>query len=212
MLDLFNFDWLLYKLIYIIPAFLIALSIHEFAHAAVAYSLGDKTASDQGRFTLNPVSHIDVLGLLMLLVTNFGWAKPVPFNPYNFRGNREKGIILVSLAGPLSNFITAVIGTILLYLFLVNIPYVNMLIQVFISVNVMLAVFNLLPLPPLDGSKILTGLLPASRQLLYSLEQYGTIVLVLLLFTGILSKILNIFMLPINYLLNWVAIIITQIF
>lgn len=187
------------------PAVIIGLTIHEFAHAAAAHSLGDNTARYQGRLTLNPAAHVDVLGLIMLYFAGFGWARPVPVNPFNFRGNRKNGMILVSLAGPLANLALAVAGAALLGAFLWSVPYAGRITQEIIRINVILAVFNLIPVPPLDGSKILAGILPGSQEWLYRLEQYGTIILVLLLFTGIIGRVLNVLIIPVYGFLTWVA-------
>lgn len=200
------------RLLYMTPAVIIGLTFHEYAHAAAAYSLGDRTAYQQGRLTLNPAAHVDVLGLLMLYFAGFGWARPVPVNPYNFRGNRNTGMMVVSLAGPVSNFLLAVIGAALLGAFLWDVPYANRITLEIIKINVILAIFNLLPVPPLDGSKILAGMIPGSQEWLYKFEQYGTIILVLLLFTGIIGRILNIFIVPVYSLLTWVARTVNAIF
>ncbi len=205
MLDLFDPARLLYKILYMTPAVLIGLTFHEYAHAAAAYRLGDRTAYHEGRLTLNPAAHIDVLGLIMLYFAGFGWARPVPVNPYNLRGNRGRGMLLVSLAGPLSNLVLAVAAAALLGAFLWNVPYADRIATEIIRINVILAVFNLLPIPPLDGSKILAGILPGSQEWLYKLEQYGTIILILLLFTGIIGRILNVLIVPIFDFLTWVA-------
>lgn len=193
------------RLLYMTPAVIIGLTFHEFAHAAAAYRLGDRTAYHQGRLTLNPAAHVDILGLLMLYFAGFGWARPVPVNPFNFSGNRNTGMILVSLAGPLSNLFLAVIAAAMLGAFAWDVPYLNRITTEIIKINVILAVFNLLPVPPLDGSKILAGVLPGSQEWLYKFEQYGTIVLILLLFTGIIGRILGIFIVPIYSFLTWVA-------
>ncbi|MFZ5632725.1 MAG: site-2 protease family protein [Bacillota bacterium] len=199
MLDLFD----PVRLLYMTPAVIVGLVFHEYAHGLAAYSLGDRTAYHQGRLTLNPAAHIDILGLLMLYMAGFGWARPVPVNPFNFKGNRSRGLLLVSLAGPLSNMIIAVIAAVLYGAFLLDIPYLNRITLEIININVILAVFNLLPIPPLDGSKILAGMWPAGRQWLYSLEQYGPIILILLLFTGIINRILGVFIKPIVSFLSW---------
>lgn len=193
------------RLLYMTPAVIIGLTFHEFAHAAAAYRLGDRTAYHQGRLTLNPAAHVDILGLLMIYFAGFGWARPVPVNPFNFSGNRNTGMILVSLAGPLSNLFLAVIAAAMLGAFAWDVPYLNRITTEIIKINVILAVFNLLPVPPLDGSKILAGVLPGSQEWLYKFEQYGTIVLILLLFTGIIGRILGIFIVPIYSFLTWVA-------
>jgi Zn-dependent protease len=193
------------RILYLTPAVLIGLTFHEYAHAAAAYRLGDRTAKYQGRLTLNPAAHIDVMGLIMLYLFKFGWARPVPVNPYNFRGDRRRGMLLVSLAGPAANLIIAVVAAILLGAFLWNIPYVNRITQIIIEINVVLAIFNLIPVPPLDGSKILAGLLPVSQEWLYRFEQYGAIILILLVFTGIIGKILGVFIFPVLEILSWLA-------
>ncbi len=202
MFDVFNIE----RLIYITPAIIIALTFHEFAHGYSAYLLGDKTAYHQGRLTLNPLPHIDVLGLIMLYFAGFGWAKPVPVNPYNLKGNKDRGMLLVSLAGPVSNLVLAFLGAFILGAFLSNIDHFNKFIQMFIMINCNLAIFNLLPIPPLDGSKILMGAFPGSQAYIGGIEQYGTIVLVVLLFTGIFGKVLNFFLKPLYLVLNWVII------
>ncbi len=201
MLDFFDPE----KLLYMTPAVIIGLTVHEYAHARAAYSLGDRTAHHQGRLTLNPAAHVDVLGLIMLYFAGFGWARPVPVNPFNFRGNRDAGMIMVSLAGPASNLLTAVMAAALLGAFLWDVPHAGRITQEIIRINVILAVFNLLPIPPLDGSKIITGLLPGSREWVYRFEQYGIIILVLLLFTGIIGKILGVVIVPVYSFLTWVA-------
>lgn len=179
-----------------LPAIIIALTFHEYAHGKVAYWLGDNTAYSYGRLTLNPFPHIDPIGFLMLFIFHFGWAKPVPVNPLNFKGTSIKtGMMLVSLAGPGMNILLAFIGMILLKVLIpfqafewasISLAMVRPLIQI----NLILAAFNLIPLPPLDGSKILAGLLPDSgAQVLYSLEQYGPLILLLFIVTGIASRV-----------------------
>lgn len=183
---MFNID----DLIYTVPAILIALTIHEYSHGMVAYLLGDPTPKQQGRLTLNPLPHLDPLGTLMLLVAKFGWAKPVQVNPYYFRGNKQRGMLLVALAGPASNLLVALLGGILYNLFVTQ-PYLSNFLIILISLNVYLAIFNLLPVPPLDGSKILLGILPRSmHEAVYSLESYGPIILLLLIITNTTGKLL----------------------
>lgn len=208
MLDIFDPA----RLFYMTPAVIIGLTFHEYAHAAAAYRLGDRTAYHQGRLTLNPAAHLDILGLILLYFAGFGWARPVPVNPFNFRGNKKTGMILVSLAGPISNLVLAVVAAALLGAFLWNVPYAGPITQELIRINVILAVFNLLPVPPLDGSKILAGILPGNNEWLYRLEQYGTIILILLLFTGIIGRILSIFIVPLYGFLTWVARTMNAIF
>ncbi len=180
-----------------LPAILIGLTFHEYAHGRVAYMLGDDTAYHQGRLTLNPLPHIDWMGFFMLVIFKFGWAKPVQVNPLNFKNiSMKQGMMLVSLAGPVMNILIAFMGLIALrYLVSVQnqewVSYVVTLLIPLIQINLILAAFNLIPLPPLDGSKILAGLLPdAGARVMYSLEQYGPIILLLLIVTGLTSKII----------------------
>ncbi len=202
MFDIFNLD----RLLYITPAIILGLTFHEFAHGLTAYVLGDRTAYHQGRLTLNPLPHLDILGLIMLYFAGFGWAKPVPVNPYNLKGDKHRGILLVSLAGPLANLVLAIICAVLLGAFFIGYQSLSKFMQMLIIINCNLAIFNLLPIPPLDGSKILTGAIPGSSKFVYNLEQYGVIVLVLLLVTGIFGKILTFFINPLLGFLNWLAI------
>ena len=142
-----------------------ALPIHEVAHGYIANKLGDPTAKNMGRLTLNPLTHFDPIGTTMLLFLGFGWAKPVPVNPYHFR-NRKNGMALTALAGPVANILLATICMAIGKLIANFLPYsqfTGILIQVFniiISINVMLAAFNLIPIPPLDGSKIIAIFMP----------------------------------------------------
>jgi len=181
------------ELIIFVPIILISLTFHELAHGWVAYRLGDNTAKHQGRLTLNPLAHIDPVGFLMMILVGFGWAKPVPVNPYNLRTDSDRGMLLVSLAGPAANLLVALAASLLLGVGVFQlVPFaddVNYVLY-FIQINVVLAIFNLIPVPPLDGSKILAGLLPGQAQFIYGMETYGMIILMILLFTGILGKIL----------------------
>lgn len=163
---------------------IISITIHEFAHAFVADRLGDPTPRANGRLSLNPLRHLDPLGTLILLVANFGWGKPVVIDPYNFSHPRRDEI-LVSLAGPLSNIILAFL-LIQLHKF-IPIP------TIFIVINLYLAVFNLLPIPPLDGSKILINLLPEKSAISWSeaFDRYGFILLFLLVVTGLIGSIIT---------------------
>lgn len=173
-----------------VPAILIALTIHEFSHGYVAHYLGDPTPKRQGRLTLNPLPHLDPLGTLLLLVAHFGWAKPVQVNPFYFRGDRQRGMLLVALAGPGSNLIVALLSGILYNLFVQSV-ILAMFFLTLLSINVYLAIFNLLPVPPLDGSKILAGLLPRRMHgYIHQLEIYGPFILLLLIFTNVIGKIL----------------------
>lgn len=187
------------QLIYTLPAVLIAISMHEFAHGYMSYKLGDPTPEQSGRLTLNPLAHIDPVGALALLFFRFGWAKPVGVNPYYYK-NRKKGMVMVALAGPVMNYILAFLsifimgiilkttggyaGNFLIYIF-------NFLNYLFIM-NIGLGTFNLIPVPPLDGSKVLGAILPEDKYFKYMrYEKYGMIVLVALLYLGILSTPLN---------------------
>ena len=176
-----------------IPGIIIAMVIHEFSHARVAYALGDYTPKMQGRLTLNPAAHIDLIGFVMLFLVHFGWAKPVQINPMNF-SNPRRDDILVSLAGPASNLITAFVFTIILVLMVkLQIPFSEGLLVVFqliIIYNINFAIFNMLPIPPLDGSHILRNLLPYELARRYAeLERYSFIFLIIILATPILGYV-----------------------
>jgi len=177
-----------------IPALLIAITIHEFAHARMAYQFGDQTAKNQGRMNLNPISHLDPIGTLMILLVGFGWAKPVPINPYNFNQYR-RGLRWVSFAGPLANFILGFITMLLLNILLKAGIFEGLFLQfivVLMQLNILLAIFNLIPVPPLDGSKILMSFLSDSYLGLYrKIEQYAPIILLVLIFTGAFRYIIN---------------------
>lgn len=184
-----------------LPILLISITLHEFAHAYSASLLGDPTAKHHGRLTLNPIAHIDIAGLLLLIFAGFGWAKPVPINPDYFK-NRRKGYFLVSIAGPLSNFLLALIFTVLLG---IEIKYIDSFVihNIFtygIIINIVLAIFNLFPIPPLDGSKILLALLPKGfEEQYYKYQKYSYALLLILVYFNVINKVLN----PIvNYFLN----------
>jgi len=139
---------------------IIALTVHEFAHAFVAYRFGDTTARDAGRLTLNPLKHLDVMGSLMLLVVGFGWAKPVPINPYALRRKSDSAVMWVSLAGPASNLLMAILAGLILRLGIFPwvasggfLPSPAEFLFTFLSINLVLMLFNLIPLAPLDGEK-----------------------------------------------------------
>ncbi|MFV0439480.1 MAG: site-2 protease family protein [Desulfopila sp.] len=191
------------ELILLTPPILLALTFHEFAHGYVAYRLGDPTARMAGRLTLNPLKHLDPLGTLAFFIIKLGWAKPVPVNPAYFR-NPKKDMLWVALAGPLANATLAVVSAMLAkFVWLVAtilpatpvvgailLPLNSMLITS-VWINLVLCIFNFLPIPPLDGSKILMGVLPDRSALAFmQLEKYGFILILLLAFTGVLSQVI----------------------
>jgi Zn-dependent protease len=185
------------QLIILAPPFLFAITFHELAHGYVAWHLGDPTAKNAGRLTMNPLKHLDPLGVLAFIIMKIGWAKPVPVNPVYFK-DPYKGMLLVSLAGPGANMILAVFSAILVrMLIMVPIlpifvlrPVAEMLVAS-VWINVMLAVFNLLPVPPLDGSKILMWVLPRDMARTYEkLEPFGFILLLLLFYLGVISSLI----------------------
>lgn len=196
---------LLFVFISYMVLILVLMPVHEFAHAFVADRLGDKTPRWNGRLTLNPLAHIDWLGAAMILLFGIGYARPVPISPRNFK-NARKGMALTALAGPVSNLLMAILSIAIFRVLLLfggdvvnGSIYVNMdanwlvyahviLIQVFASVNIGLAVFNLLPIPPLDGSRIFSAILPRKWAFyMERYEQYIMLGLMLLLFTGVLD-------------------------
>ncbi len=181
--------------------------VHEYAHAWTADKLGDPTAGYKGRLTLNPLAHIDLFGGIMILLVGFGWAKPVPVNPGNFKKPR-KGMALTALAGPVANLLVAFVAVILFQIYL-NTCYIRIVnsssnayyylyvaLNYFIVINLNLAIFNLLPVPPLDGSKILSYFLPPKAdRWMYENQQLCYVIMIVLLYTGILST-------PITFLSN----------
>ncbi|XOF33512.1 MAG: site-2 protease family protein [Candidatus Electrothrix sp. YB6] len=190
---------LIQKFLILAPPFLFALTFHELAHGYTAWKLGDPTAKEQGRLTMNPLRHLDPLGVIAFVLMNIGWAKPVPVNAGYFR-NPQKGMLLTALAGPAANILLAVLSALVVKLLIVILapvlpaPIFDPLLAMTAAsvwINVMLAVFNCLPIPPLDGSKILMGLLPPKTAVEYAkMEPYGFILLLVLFYLGIIGKVL----------------------
>jgi len=170
------------QLVYLLIALAVAISVHEACHAWMAYNLGDPTAKLLGRLTLNPLAHLDPLGAIAIFLIGFGWGKPVPVNPYRLSNGAKTGMAMVSLAGPLSNMVTAAFFALPLRLDMVSSVQLIDLLGTIIVINVSLAVFNLIPLPPLDGYKIALGLLPDRQAYSFArLEQYGPTLLLMII-------------------------------
>ena len=183
----------LVEFLILLPVLLLAIVFHELAHGWVAWRLGDPTAKSAGRLSLNPLKHMDPIGTLVLFLTQaIGWAKPVPVNPGYFRNPRQD-MMLVALAGPAANILLALalafLYRSLAFLDLGKIP--SLMLYVGVQLNLGLALFNLLPVPPLDGSRILAGILPSHLAYVYPRYEYlGFIFLVVLVFTGVVGKII----------------------
>lgn len=182
-----------------LPGILIAIVCHEFAHGFMAYILGDNTAKDNGRLTLNPIKHIDPVGFICMLIFRFGWAKPVPINPNNFK-NRKRDTFLVSVVGIGTNFVIAILVTIIIVYLPIRNVYLYNILLITIMYNIMLGVFNILPFPPLDGSKMLASLLPTKIEYyFYKYERYLYFILILFIATNWISRIMS----PlINFMIN----------
>ena len=192
-------------ILFTIIVVLLSLSLHEMCHAWAAYKMGDHTARNLGRLTLNPAVHLDFIGTACMLFFGFGWAKPVPVNSRNFR-NPKRGIILTSLAGPISNLLLGFLFAVIykFYIMIISdliitseqqaliLMAVSMLLWYAISINVSLAVFNLFPVPPLDGSRFFYVFLPSKYYFgVMKYERYISIAIMVLLFVGVLDPILS---------------------
>ena len=194
--DGWDFSYLLSILLGVIPS-LICITLHELSHGYVAYRLGDDTAKQAGRLTLNPLKHLDPVGLLMMLVFRVGWAKPVPVNMYRFK-NPKRGMAITALAGPVSNILITIVflfiyGLLYIPLQLSDVgQYILQMIMITAYISLGLAVFNFIPVPPLDGSKVLFSLMSDEKYYkLMRYERYGTIIMILLVATGVLGKPLD---------------------
>ena len=192
----FDFSYILSIVQSLIPA-LVCITLHELSHGYTAYLLGDDTAKSRGRLTLNPIKHMDVMGLLMMLVFHVGWAKPVPVNMYKFK-NPKRGMALTALAGPMSNLVIAVVfmfvsGLLYIPLYSSGVGYFFLgMLQLTAYISVGLGLFNLIPIPPLDGSKVLFSLMSDDKYYkLMRYERYGGILMLILVASGVIGRPLS---------------------
>jgi len=178
----------------IIPAVFISLTVHELSHGLVAYWMGDNTAKDQGRLTLNPLAHIDIMGLICMVIAGFGWAKPVPVNAGNFK-NRKVGMALTAFAGPVSNVLLSFVLTLISIIFVITggriLSAASSFLYTAAVISAGFAVFNLIPLPPLDGSKLFIPLLPNKvLYYVYKYEDYIRLILLAAIIFGLLDGVI----------------------
>ena len=192
----FDFSYILSIIQSLIPA-LVCITLHELSHGYTAYLLGDDTAKSRGRLTLNPIKHMDVMGLLMMLVFHVGWARPVPVNMYKFK-NPKRGMALTALAGPMSNLVIAVVfmfvsGLLYIPLYSSGVGYFFLgMLQLTAYISVGLGLFNLIPIPPLDGSKVLFSLMSDDKYYkLMRYERYGGILMLILVASGVIGRPLS---------------------
>src|SRR5665647_102493 len=198
------------EMIKIMPAAIIGLTVHEFSHAYMAFRLGDHTAKDQGRLTLNPLKHIDWMGFFLIVIAGFGWAKPVSFNPDNLK-HKHRDEILISIAGPLSNLVIALLFCMVARVLFVfeffnstgfGLGTINLIVAWGV-INISLFIFNLIPLPPLDGSHLyITFLKDTNPRLMMNLYKYGTLALLILI---IAENSLNVNILHLSEMINTIS-------
>jgi len=196
-------------LILLIPALILSLCVHEYSHGIVAYHYGDDTAYKYGRLTLNPLKHLDPIGSLMLLFIGFGYAKPVPVNPFNLN-NPKPDMVKVAAAGPISNLLLGFLGTFIFYFLFYFLPYflndsIALFLRIFIQINIFLAIFNLLPVYPLDGGQIFGNLISEYYpNFNINMQMYGPRILMVVILIGIISgySIIGLILYPVYELIN----------
>ncbi len=193
------------EIIILVPILLLSLSVHEFSHGMVSTLLGDSTPGRDGRLTLNPLRHLDIFGTLMLLTAGFGWAKPVRIDINSYK-NKYSGLVLTSLAGPLSNFLIALLFTFFLRLIVVYDAFkflqtdsVINIIQYVMIINILLFIFNMVPIPPLDGSRIITALFNRNKDFVQNYNRYGVYLLLALL---MMNRFFDVEILPISRMMG----------